>query len=254
MTILPLVAALQLATSCAPSVAPDTLLSVVGAESAFDTLAVGDNTDRQSYHPGSLADAVALASRLIAAGHNVDLGAAQLNWSAGHLQRRNLPIGAAFDPCISFRVGGEVLIECWGRATGANEQARLGSAIGCYNAGHPSPNTAYVQRVQASAAQIVPAIRVAGLPASNVPVLGSGVASSAPPGPPPPPSWDVWDFADWQKAPRELAAPALPAAPVPAPATPFPLDTHSTRGASPEGTIEAAPAVVLEASRIGNRE
>ncbi len=163
MTVLPLVAALHLAASCAPSVAPDTLLSIVRTESAFDTLAVGDNTTRQSYHPGSSADAVALASRLIAAGHSVDLGAAQLNWSAGHLQRRNLPIAAAFDPCIGFHVGGEVLVECWGRATGADVQARLGSAIGCYNAGHPSPGTAYVQRVQASAAQIVPAIRVAGV-------------------------------------------------------------------------------------------
>lgn len=141
MSVLPLLTALQLAASCAPSIAPETLLSVVKTETAFDTLAVGDNTARQSYHPGSLADAVILATRLIAAGHNVDLGAAQLNWAAGHLQRRSLPLAAAFDPCTGFRVGGDVLAECWRRATGLHEQDRLGSAIGCYSSGRPSPGT-----------------------------------------------------------------------------------------------------------------
>lgn len=171
MSVVSLAAALHIAASCAPTVAPETLLSVVRTESSFDSLAIGDNTDRRSYHPATVAEAVALAAQLIAAGHSVDLGAAQINWSAGHLQRRGLPPGAAFDPCTGFRIGGEVLADCWGRATGADEQARLLSAVGCYNAGHPAgPGTAYVQRVQASAAVIVPAIRVVGLPAAPLPL------------------------------------------------------------------------------------
>ena len=178
MSLLSLAVAAQLAASCAPSVSPDTWLSVVHNESRFDTWAIGDNTARRSYHPSSLPDAVALASRLVAAGHNLDLGAAQLNVAAGHLQRRSLPLAAAFDPCTAFRVGAEVLAECWTRATGTGTQARLLAAIGCYNAGHPSPGTAYVQRVQASAAQIVPAIRLVG--SSQEPATSEDVRAPEP--------------------------------------------------------------------------
>lgn len=162
MSVLSLSVALQIAASCAPSVSPDTWLSIIHNESKFDTWAIGDNTARQSYHPISLPDAVALASKLAATGHSIDIGVAQLNVAAGHLQRRGLPISAAFDPCTAFRVGSGVLAECWARATGADVQARLMAAIGCYNAGHPLPGTAYVQRVQASASRIVPAIRLVG--------------------------------------------------------------------------------------------
>ena len=186
MTILALATALQLAASCAPTVAPETWLSVVHTESRFNTWAVGDNTDRRSYAPATLADAVALTDRLTAAGHSLDLGAAQLNTSAGHLQRRGLPLSAAFDPCTGFRVGGEVLAECWGRATGADEQARLLASVGCYNAGHPSPGTAYVQRVQASAAQIVPAIKIARQDGSSrAPATPEDAAAPSPRRPPP---------------------------------------------------------------------
>lgn len=199
MPALSLAVMLQIAASCAPAVHPETWLSVVHAESKFNPLSIGDNTTRQSYSPASMSDAVALATRLVAAGHSLDLGAAQINTAAGHLQRRGLPLSAAFDPCTGFRVGGEVLTDCWKRATGTDEQARLLSAIGCYNAGHPSPGSAYVQRVQASAAQIVPALRIIG-GASVPPVAG-----------PQPPGWDVWEQAD-----RRPGRPSTDPAPPPA--------------------------------------
>lgn len=209
MPALSLAVVLQIAASCAPAVHPETWLSVVHTESKFNPLSIGDNTTRQSYSPASLPDAVALATRLVAAGHSVDLGVAQINSSAGHLQRRGLPLSAAFDPCTGFRVGGEVLVDCWNRATGANEQARLAAAIGCYNAGHPAPDTVYVQHVQASAAQIVPAIRVLG--------LTPGIAAAAPEPPPPPPCaplWDAWALAECSA--RQAAHPPAPALPPPA--------------------------------------
>ena len=68
----------------------------------------------------------ALIYSLIATGHNLDLGAAQLNWSSGHLQRRGLPLSAAFDPCTGLRVGGEVLANCYRRTSGSDEQASQG--------------------------------------------------------------------------------------------------------------------------------
>lgn len=205
MAILPLAAALQIAASCAPSVAPQTLLSVVYTESRLSEFAIGDNTTRQAYQPATLNEAVAIAERLIAAGHSVDLGIAQINSSAGHLQRRGLPVAAAFDPCTGFRVGGEVLAECYERTSGADEQARLRQAASCYNTGTLDRGVAYVQRVQASADFIVPAVRARGELAGS----GRGLAPvSVQPLPPPPASWDVYGQARARRAPD--AAPYNP--------------------------------------------
>lgn len=173
MSVLPIAVALQLAMSCAPTIAPSTWLSVVHNESRFDSLAVGDNTAHVAYHPATVAEASALVTRLIAAGHSIDLGLAQINSAAGHLQRRGLPLSAAFDPCTGFRVGGEVLADCYRRTAGPDEQARLRQSLSCYNTGTFDRGAAYVLKVQASAAYVVPAIRLAGsaAPPMSTPIV-----------------------------------------------------------------------------------
>ena len=158
---LSLVVALQLARTCAGGVAPETLLSVVKTESGFNAFAVGDNTDRRSYAPTTLTDAVALATQLVAAGHSLDLGVAQISWKAGHLQARGLPLSAAFNACAGLRVGGEVLTDCYRRAVGV-EQDRLRQALSCYNTGTLDRGTGYAARVWRIAAEVVPAIQIAG--------------------------------------------------------------------------------------------
>jgi type IV secretion system protein VirB1 len=188
VSALPLALALRLAAAYAPAVAPETWLSVVHCESRLDPLAIGDNTTHRTHHPATLAEAVALASGLAAAGHSLDLGAAQIDTAAGHLQRRGLPLAAAFDPRTAFRVGDEVLTDCYRRATGTDEQARLRAALGCYNGDRSG---AYARCVLASAERIVPAIRLAGDAAGTQGVEPGAVA---PPAPPPAcaPSWDPW--------------------------------------------------------------
>lgn len=217
MSALALAAALQLAGSCAPQIAPETWLSVVNTESGlsgpaigFNTFAIGDNTSGRSYAPASLTQAVSLASALVAAGHSVDLGVAQINSAAGHLQRRGLPLAAAFDPCTGFRVGGEVLVDCYRRAAGTDEQAHIRAALGCYNGDRTG---AYARRVLASAERIVPAIRLAGqavAPAARP--APSAVVPAAPPSPPPcAPSWAAWALAECS-ARRAEPPPASPPA------------------------------------------
>ena len=175
-SILSLAVALQLARACAGGVAPETLLSVVKTESGFNALAIGDNTDGRSYLPATLADAEAVATQLVAAGHSLDLGIAQINTAAGHLQSRGLPLSAAFDPCTGFRIGGEVLTFCYGRTVGA-EQARLRQALSCYNTGSLERGAAYAARVWQAAAHVVPAIQIAG----NLP--GAADVPGTPPSP-----------------------------------------------------------------------
>lgn len=186
--LLPLAILLGLAQACAPAVAPETLLSVVQAESGRDPLAVGVNgRNRRSYRPATPAAAAALAGRLIAGGQNLDLGLAQIN--SRNLARLGLTVADAFDPCRNLAAEAQVLAAGYRRASpipGA-EQAALRSALSAYNTGDPvrGLRNGYVARVTRAAAQVVPALRPAG--------AEPGPAEAQPnPPPPAPPTLDVF--------------------------------------------------------------
>jgi type IV secretion system protein VirB1 len=194
---LTLAAFLALAPQCAPGVHPDTLGSVIHAESRFGLYRIGINhqgrqVSSRSYN--SKQEAVAAAELLIGRGvGNLDLGPAQISWKAGHLQRRGLPPAAAFEPCTALRIAADVLRDCWARAPGREEQARLDETAACYNSGR-FLRPEYVRNVRASAAVVVPALRVADAASSpaQAPV-------HRPKQEPEPESWDV--FAEHVPAP-----------------------------------------------------
>lgn len=206
MAVLTIATALQIAVRCAPGVPPETLLPVAHVETGLSEFDVGDNTTHRSYRPKTLQEAVAVATRLIAAGHSLDLGITQINTAAGHLQRRNLPIAAAFDACTALRIGGEVFAECYSRTSGPDEQARLKAASGCYNGDRTG---AYAARVWKAAAFVVPAIQVAGVPAAS----SESTPPQQPPAPLCAPAWDGWALAECNAhPPAPTAAPVQPGA------------------------------------------
>ena len=152
---------LALAQACAPSVAPATLLSVAHAESGFDPLVIGVNGRRpRTLHPSSAQDAIGLATALIADGRNVDLGLAQIN--ARNLRRLRLTLAEAFDPCRNLAGGARILADDYAvaRREASGPQAALNAALSAYNTGDPMRGlqNGYVARVQAAAAEVVPAI------------------------------------------------------------------------------------------------
>jgi type IV secretion system protein VirB1 len=105
--ILPLAVVTTLALTCAPQVAPATLAAIAQTESGLDPLAIGDNTAHRSYHPAAKSEAVALATQLAAAGHDLDLGLMQINQrNFGWL---DLAAVDAFEPCDSLAAGAAVL-------------------------------------------------------------------------------------------------------------------------------------------------
>src|SRR5262245_40075758 len=110
-----LAAALALATQCAPTVAPETLLSVVQVESRFEPLAIGVNgAPRVVVSPTSVDDAVAMAGALIAAGRNIDLGLAQIN--SKNLPWLGLSLAEVFDPCTNLRAAARILQDGYARS------------------------------------------------------------------------------------------------------------------------------------------
>jgi type IV secretion system protein VirB1 len=230
-----------LAAQCAPNVHPQTMSALVQTESARHPYSLNVNHDGRSvmsrqYETREMAEA-ALADLLRRGVTNVDIGAGQINWRAGHLQRRGLPASAALDPCISLRVGGEVLQHCYDTAPGATEHDRLLAALGCYNGGVHDPRRPYVMRVQASADRVVvPALRAVSAEEASLIARqqqaardARGFAASVPPEPCAP-EWDVW-------AAFECSRRAAPPATAEAPA------------ADPTDGDEAAPVVLRSLPR-----
>ncbi len=185
---LPLSAFAQLASSCAPHVAVETLAAVARTESGFDALTLHDNTTGRSYHPATSADAVALAVELATvARHSVDLGLMQIN--GANLPRLGLTLADAFDPCRNLAAADQVLVAGYAApAPGADTQPAVQQALSRYNTGDPAHGLAngYVGRVQASAELVVPALRVHGDTPADQPaparrrVADPGAAPAAP--------------------------------------------------------------------------
>lgn len=177
--LLDLATFMTLAMSCAPAVAPTTLLAVARAESGLDPLAIGINGPAASHtRAQSTADAVRQAERLIAAGRDIDLGLAQIN--VRNLSRLRLTVSDAFDPCRNLAASAQVLSEGYRRAlpsTGPGQPA-LRTALSFYNTGTPDRGfrNGYVTRVLTQAG--------APAPERSVPADALPPASIA--------SWDVF--------------------------------------------------------------
>ena len=238
---LPLPAFAQLATSCAPHVAVETLAAVARTESGFDALTLHDNATGRSYHPATSGDAIALAVELVTvARHSVDLGLMQIN--GANLPRLGLTLADAFDPCRNLAAADQVLVSGYAAsAPGTDTQPALQQALSRYNTGDPAHGFAngYVGRVQASAELVVPALRVHGdIPADQPAPLGGGSPVLVQSLPPPPPSWDVYGQA---KAAHGQGTVVFAATPAPSPAAAGSVASMISHASMPPASVAPVP-------------
>ncbi|WP_321893737.1 lytic transglycosylase domain-containing protein [Paraburkholderia tropica] len=193
--MIPLAAFMVLAQQCAPDVAPATMAAVVRVESDFNPYAIGVVHGRLQRQSASLAEAVATARALDAAGWNYSAGLAQVNRS--NWPRFGLTADTAFDPCRNLAAGAAILQGCFERARRIHAQAQeaLRSGLSCYASGDFSTGyrTGYVQRVVVHVAHVAATTRI-------VPVVPA-----------------IDPHADPQAEPRTLA---IPVEAVTSPATP----------------------------------
>ena len=129
--------------SCAAGVSPRTIAAVVSVESNGWPLTIHDNTIDRSYTFTDRMTADTTARALLAAGHNVDLGLAQINSS--NLARLGLTPLDVLDPCTNLRAGAAILHSAY---TG---QGALRHALSAYNSGSMFGAPQYVRRVVAAA-------------------------------------------------------------------------------------------------------
>ncbi|WP_340266495.1 lytic transglycosylase domain-containing protein [Sphingobium mellinum] len=174
--ILELATVVGLAQQCAPSVAVETLVSVVHTESHFNPYAIGVNAKGvRALNPSDRTSAVAAARSLIARGYNIDLGLGQIN--SANLKWLGLSVEDAFDSCRNLAAAARVLASNYlsvARSSPSTEVA-IATAMSMYNTGSRSRGfgNGYVRRVYASSGVVVPAIRRGAAPepaASPVPV------------------------------------------------------------------------------------
>lgn len=136
----------ELLQRCASSVHPKTMAAVIAAESKGHPFAIADagpvrlpwekrkHMVRSFYEP-SLDAATERANKLIAAGHTVSLGLAQIN--DRNLSALGLSVRQVFEPCANVRAGAKILTAFYSKASasfGSGERA-LRAAISAYNSG-----------------------------------------------------------------------------------------------------------------------
>ncbi len=148
LAVLTLTAALS---SCAAGVSPRTMAAIVSVESGGWPLTIHDNSAGRSYTFGDRGSAAAAAGKLLAGGHNIDLGLAQINSS--NLAGLHLTPAAVLDPCTNLRAGAAILQRDYAAAArryGAGQTA-LRYALSAYNSGSMFAAPAYVRRVVVAA-------------------------------------------------------------------------------------------------------
>ncbi|EPR21193.1 VirB1 type IV secretion protein [Agrobacterium sp. TS43] len=102
------VAFLDLAQTCAPYVSSETLAGVVSLESRFAPFNIRINSGTPlKRQPATEAEAIEVATSLAAKRHDIQVGLGGIGLE--ELQRLNLSISDAFDPCLNLRATATLL-------------------------------------------------------------------------------------------------------------------------------------------------
>lgn len=210
-------ALLALASQCAPSVAPETVLAIIQTESSGEPFALNVNGGRQPASQGNAADAAAIARRYVAAGYTVDLGLGQIN--SRNMRWLGLTWETVFDPCTNIAALGRVLSSNYNAVSaGRHPQNALRVALSMYNTGSLTRGfrNGYVAKVErhAGVAQTVTSAPLIFATAASASVDQRAVlmaenttpeAPSVQTRPAPPPSWNVFERAAYDREARSLA-------------------------------------------------
>lgn len=209
-----------LASQCAPTVAPATVLAIVQTESSGEPFALNVNGGRQPARQTNAVDAAATARRYLAAGYSVDLGLGQIN--SRNMRWLGLTWETVFDPCTNVAALAHVLTTNYNAVkAGRDPQSALRVALSMYNTGSQTRGfrNGYVAKVVGNAGVASSGVSYATTmpifadaePASadlRELLLVENTASPAPAAKPrqaPPPRWNVFERAAYDRETQILA-------------------------------------------------
>jgi type IV secretion system protein VirB1 len=213
-------AILALASQCAPSVAPETVLAIIQTESGGEQFALNVNGGRQPARQSNTTGAAATARRHVAAGYSVDLGLGQIN--SRNMRWLGLTWETVFDPCTNVAALARVLTTNYNSVkAGRDPQTALRVALSMYNTGSQTRGfrNGYVAKVVGNAGIADAGVSYAtSLPAVAFSVPESGdlrerltSENMAPPRPilqarpASPPKWNVFERAAYERKTQFLA-------------------------------------------------
>lgn len=162
-----------LLAQCASQVHPITMKAVTRHESHGNYFAIGDSglmrVPRKqrivrAFYPSSAPEGLALAERLIAEGHIVDIGPAQVTHR--NVRKLGYTLAEAFDPCKNLQMGAQVLTGNYLDAAKqyGHGQHALQAALSAYNTGNfvDGFKNGYVKAVMGNVNKpIVPEVKIA---------------------------------------------------------------------------------------------
>ena len=213
-------AILALASQCAPTVAPQTVLAIIQTESSGEQFALNVNGGKQPARQTNAADAAATARRYVAAGYSVDLGLGQIN--SRNMRWLGLTWETVFDPCTNVAALARVLTTNYNSVkAGRDPQTALRVALSMYNTGSQTRGfrNGYVAKVVGNAGiastaisyrNEIPAVAIAA-PQSVDLAENLAAENTAPPPlilqarPAPPPKWNVFERAAYERETQILA-------------------------------------------------
>ena len=211
-------ALLALASQCAPTVAPETVLAIIQTESNGEPFALNVNGGRQPARQNNAADAAATARRYVAAGYSVDLGLGQVN--SRNMRWLGLTWKTVFDPCTNVAALARVLTTNYNTVSARHDpQTALRVALSMYNTGSQTRGfrNGYVAKVERNAGFVQnaasdPGLIVGAAAASPVDQRALLLAENALPDPSPvqerpapPPKWNVFERAAYDRETQFLA-------------------------------------------------
>ncbi|CAO1650920.1 lytic transglycosylase domain-containing protein [Parasphingorhabdus sp. NYA22] len=206
---------LALASQCAPSVAPETVLTIIQTESSGEPFALNVNGGRQPARQSNAGDAAATARRYVASGYSVDLGLGQIN--SRNMRWLGLTWETVFDPCTNVAALARVLTTNYNAVSaGRDPQTALRIALSMYNTGSQTRGfrNGYVAKVVGNAG--IADMQVSYTTTASQPIeetsgdlrtiiVAENAAQLAPPRPAPPPRWNVFERAAYERVTKALA-------------------------------------------------
>ena len=175
----------SLLDQCAPQVSPVLMQALVRTESAWQPFAIGmDRSQSAVKQPSTLAEAVATARELAAAGRKFSVGLAQIHVS--NVALYGMTWDQAFDACQNLAVGQKVLWNFYHRASasGYSGVAAIWAALRGYNSGgvDRAISDDYANRIFAYMSSAPAQVQIGGgvpvpKPANNKPPLPFTVAA-----------------------------------------------------------------------------
>jgi type IV secretion system protein VirB1 len=155
----------SLVHTCAPGVAPETMIAIVEVESGGDPFFISVVGAKLKVLPANAVEAVEAAQQLEALGKTFSVGIAQL--PAKDLAKLGLTYEQAFDPCENLKAASRKLVSCYQKAKKRSafveDQTALSDAISCFKFGNfkkgyqaPKGTLSYVDQVRAAVQPLPP--------------------------------------------------------------------------------------------------